>query len=55
MVSEEISKLKVAIDGIMALHSAKFDGHKIILRDLTCSECSIVAFCDDCKILKQID
>ena len=39
----------------MALNSAKFDGHKIVLRDLTCSECSIEAFCDDCKILKQID
>ena len=36
----------------MALHSPKFDGHKIVLRDLTCS---IEAFCDDCKTLKQID
>ena len=43
------------IDGIMALHSLKFDGHKTVLRDLTCSECSIDAFCDDCKTLKQID
>ena len=39
----------------MALHSLTFDGHKIVLRDLTCSECSIEAFCDDCKTLKQID
>ena len=39
----------------MALHSLKFDDHKIVLRDLTCSECSIDAFCDDCKTLKQID
>ena len=43
------------IDGIMALHFLKFDGHMIVLRDLTCSECSIDAFCDDCKTLKQID
>ena len=43
------------IDGIMGLHSLKFDGHKIVLRDLTCSECSTDAFCDDCKTLKQID
>ena len=43
------------IDGIMVLHSSKFDGHKIVLRDLTCSKCSIEAFCDDWKTLKQID
>ena len=42
-------------DGIMALHSLKFDGHKIVLRDLTCPECSIDAFCDDCETLKHID
>ena len=39
----------------MVLHSPKFDGHKIVLRDLTCSKCSIEAFCDDWKTLKQID
>ena len=39
----------------MALNSLKFDGHKIVLRDLTCSECSSDAFCDDCETLKQID
>ena len=39
----------------MALYSLKFDCHKIVLRDLTCPECSIDAFCDDCKTLKQID
>ena len=39
----------------MALHSPKFDGQKIALTDLTCSECSIEAFCDDSKTLKQID
>ena len=39
----------------MALQSPKFNGHKIVLRDLTCSECSVEAFCDDCKTLKQID
>ena len=31
------------------------DGHKIVLRDQTCSVCSIDAFCDDCKTSKQID
>ena len=39
----------------MTLHSLKFDGHKIILRDLACSACSIDVFCSDCKPLKQID
>ena len=34
--------------------SFKFDDHKIVLRDLACSECSIDAFYDDCKTLKQI-
>ena len=41
----------------MALHSPKFDGHKIVLRYLLDNflECSIEVFCDDCKTLKQID
>ena len=39
----------------MALHSPKFDGHKIVFRDLTCSKRPIEGFCDDCKRLKQID
>ena len=39
----------------MVLHSPKSDAHKIVLTDLTCSECSIEAFCDDWKTLKQID
>ena len=39
----------------MTLHSPKFDGHKIFLTDLTCLECSIETFCDDCKTLKQIN
>ena len=39
----------------MALHSPNFDGRKIVLRDLTCSGCSIEDFCNDCKTLKQID
>ena len=49
------SRESCKIDGIMALHSLKFDGHKIILRDLTCSECSIDAFYNDCKTLNQIE
>ena len=31
------------------------DANKIVLRDQTCSACSIDAFCDYCKTLKQID
>ena len=37
----------------MAWQSLKFDGHKVVLRDLPCSECSIEGFCDDGKTLKQ--
>ena len=37
------------IDVIMALHTLKFDGHKIVLRDLTCSKCSIDGFWDGCE------
>ena len=39
----------------MVLHSPMFDGHKIVLRDVTCSKYSIEAFCDDWKTLKQTD
>ena len=39
------------INDNMALHSLKFDGHQIVLTDLTCSECLIDAFCNDCETL----
>ena len=35
----------------MALQSPKFDRYKIILRDLTCSECSVEASCDKTNVI----
>ena len=55
MVLEEISKLKIILQNRWH-HGFTFSyGHKIVLRDLICSKCSIEVFCDDWKTLKQTD
>ena len=50
MVSEELTKPKGTLQN-RCYHTLKFDSHKIVLRDLTCSECSIDGFWDGCETL----
>ena len=50
MVSEELTKPKGTLQN-RCYHTLKSDSHKIVLRDLTCSECSIDGFWDGCETL----
>ena len=42
------------IEGIMAWHSLKLFEQKVVLRDLTCTECPFDALCKYCESLKQV-